>query len=190
MGYKNLYNILPGYESEYLLEQRKEHSLKVIECHRKNAQIELSKIRALCKRYPIGQIDYEQFNKIRSACASLEIGDLALRNRLETIGYDVSQLLIQCAGWPSSWPAYISSAVEDWLESKPFRRAGRWDYVELDDVVASCVSHYVKKMGDDEIVDFLTVRSLKMVLDAEGIGPIKKRGGRNALIGWSLRKKQ
>lgn len=188
MGYKNLYNVLPGYESEYLLEQRKEHSLKVIECHRKTAQIELNKIRSLCKRYPIVQLDYVQFNKIRSACAGLEIGDLALRNRLESIGYDVSLLLIQCAGWPSSWPNYISSAVEDWLESKPFRQAGRRDYVELEDVVSACVSYYVKKMGDDEIVDFLTVRSIKMVFDAEKIGPIKKREGRNALIGWALRK--
>lgn len=189
MGYKNLYNVLPGYESEWLLEKRKEHSLKVIECHKKTAQIEINRIRALCKRYPIGQLDYEQFSAIRSACAKLEIGDLALRNRLKTIGYDVSLLMIKSSsGWPSSWPNYITLAVEDWLESKPLRQAGRRDYVLLDDVVQAVIAYQIKKTGDDKIVDFLTVRSLKMVLDAEKIGPIKKRGGKNALIGWVLRK--
>lgn len=193
--YRNLYQWEPGLEPEWVLEARKLKSAEIREYQRKARERQLNAIKEVCAACDIygASVGNEAFRRLKEALKAdgIDIGDIALKNRLAAIGIDTSLVSARTLGWPVSWPSMVSIPVERWLSSGYLVKGHpRYDYASMSDIADAVVSYVDKASGDDFACDYITARSMRMVLEAEGYGPYRTRDGRISLIGHKVLRKR
>lgn len=93
-----------------------------------------------------------------------EITLMALRNRLLAAGYHVETL--RAEGWPLTWPQWVESLVEEWLDMRPLIPGS---HVLVSDIVSACRRWALTRVaGDRDIGHYVTSRSMGMVLRLRG----------------------
>lgn len=191
MSWPNLYGWEPGDEPEWVHEARKDENKRVKEAHAKIKRAQVGIIKAIAAEVITAEVvtaDILAEVRKRAAGKGVELGGLAVRNRLSELGYKCDGLAVKFTGWPVRWSDDLRRHIENWMATNPILKAGRYDYVTLEAVADSCARWVLHTTGED-IAESLSARSMRRVLDAEGFGLIKYREGQISLINHKLKYK-
>lgn len=191
MSWPNLYGWEPGDEPDWVHEARKDEIKRVKEAQAKTKRAELGIIKAIAAEVITAEVitgDMLAEVRRRAAIKGVELGALAVRNRLAALGYRCDGLAVKFTGWPVRWSDDIRRHVENWLATEPLVKAGRYDYVTLEAVADSC-ARWALHTADEDISESLSARSMRRVLESEGFGLIKYREGQLSLVNHKLKYK-